>query len=441
MENKQSNLGPKLWKKAKKLIPGGNQILSKRPERFLPKFWPTYYKKAKGCKVWDLNGNQYYDFAQMGVGACVLGYADDDVDNAVINAIRNGSSSSLNSYEEIQLSEKLIHLHPWANMCRFSKSGGEACSVAIRIARASSNKSKIVFCGYHGWQDWYIASNLNNKKNLDTQLLPGVNPTGVPKELEGTSIPFEYNDINALQKILFENKNDIAAIIMEPIRSKLPENNFLLNVKELARENNIILIFDEITSGFRMNCGGAHMWLNIEPDMAIFGKGIANGYPISAIIGKKHIMNAAQDSFISSTFWSERIGFAAALASIDKFEKKEVYNDLINYGETINEGWHRISNKYNIDIKISGIPPLTTLKFDYNDSLLLQTLYAKFMLKQGFLLGNAVYTTYAYNKKIIKKFIDASEKSFEKISEFITNDKLESLKKDEIIQMGFKRLT
>ena len=441
MENKRSNLGPNLWKKAKKLIPGGNQILSKRPERFLPKFWPTYYQKAKGCKVWDLNGNQYYDFAQMGVGACVLGYADNDVDNAVIKAIKNGSSSSLNSYEEIQLSEKLLQLHPWANMCRFSKSGGEACSVAIRIARASSNKSKIVFCGYHGWQDWYIASNLNNKKNLDAQLLPGLNPTGVPIELKGTSIPFEYNDINGLQKILFENKNEIAAIIMEPIRSKLPENNFLLNVKELARENNIILIFDEITSGFRMNCGGAHLWLDLEPDMAIFGKAIANGYPISAIIGKKHIMDAAQDSFISSTFWSERTGFAAALASIEKFEKKEVHKDLINYGETINEGWKKISNKFNLNIKISGIPPLTTLKFDTDESLLLQTLYAKLMLKQGFLLGSAIYTTYAYNKKIINKFLDASEKSFEQISEIIMNNKLDSFKKDEIIEMGFKRLT
>ena len=382
----QDNTGSEFWEKAKKIIPGGNQILSKRPERFLPKFWPTYYKKAKGCVIWDLDGNKYYDFASMGVGSCVLGYADQDVDNAVIKSIRNGSMCSLNANEEIQLSEKLIDLHPWAEMCRFSKSGGEACAIAIRIARAFTKKSKIVFCGYHGWQDWYIASNLSNKKNLDNQLLSGLDASGVPRELIGTSLPFEYNQINQLKKILSHNKNEIAAIIMEPVRTKLPENNFLNDVRELATENKIPLIFDEITSGFRMNCGGVHMHLGVMPDLAIFGKALANGYPISAVIGKKNIMESAQDTFISSTFWSERIGYTAALSNIKKFEEKKVHSELIKYGKLINECWYKLSKKYEIGIEINGIEPLTTLKFKGKNSLILQTLYAKFMLEQGFLV-------------------------------------------------------
>ncbi|MBU6149530.1 MAG: aminotransferase class III-fold pyridoxal phosphate-dependent enzyme, partial [Verrucomicrobia bacterium] len=161
--------GPALWEEAKALIPGGNQLLSKRSERFLPGFWPAYYQKAKGAEVWDMDGNRFYDFAAMGVGSCVLGYADKDVNNKVHQAVKLGSMSSLNSYEEILLAKELIRLHPWSGMCRFARSGGEACAIAIRIARAHTNRPNIAFCGYHGWHDWYISSNLASRTNLDNQ--------------------------------------------------------------------------------------------------------------------------------------------------------------------------------------------------------------------------------------------------------------------------------
>jgi glutamate-1-semialdehyde aminotransferase len=187
--------GQKLWDKAKSIIPGGNQLLSKRAERFLPDFWPSYYEKAKGCEVWDLDGNRYYDFTGMGVCSCILGYADDDVNEAVIEAVKSGSMCTLNCYEEIELAETLISLHPWAEMIKFARTGGEACTVAVRIARAASGRSKIAFCGYHGWHDWYLAANLGDSANLDGQLLPGLKPLGVPRELTNTAIPFRYNQI------------------------------------------------------------------------------------------------------------------------------------------------------------------------------------------------------------------------------------------------------
>ena len=194
--------GAQLWNRAKKLIPGGNQLLSKRSEKFLPGLWPAYYSKAKGCEVWGIDGKRYYDFAQMGVGSCVLGYADPDVNTAVIKAIADGSMSSLNCYEEVELAERLIGLHPWADMVRFGRTGGEACAIAIRIARAATQKSKIAFCGYHGWQDWYISANLGDTKNLDGQLLPGLEPRGVPRELKDTALPFNYNKLDELVKIV-----------------------------------------------------------------------------------------------------------------------------------------------------------------------------------------------------------------------------------------------
>ena len=283
------NSGQKLWKKAKKIIPGGNQLLSKRSEMFLPEHWPSYYKKAKGCRIWDLDNKVYFDFAGMGVTSCVLGYADPDVNKAVKKAIGNGSMGTLNSFEEVQLAEKLILLHPWAKMVRFAKTGGEACSIAIRIARATSGKDKIAFCGYHGWHDWYLSSNLKNSKNLDEQLLPGLNPKGVPKNLNETSLPFKFNDVDSFNKVIEKNKNEIGTIIMEPQRrGEIPKEGFLKHIKNTAKKIGAVLIFDEITIGFHDNLGGKHLSLGINPDVAIFSKAMGNGFPIAAIYGSNY---------------------------------------------------------------------------------------------------------------------------------------------------------
>jgi len=433
--------GPELWEEAKKIIPGGNQLLSKRSERFLPRLWPAYYSKAKGCCVWDVQGKRYYDFAQMGVGSCILGYADDDVDAAVLKAIKDGSMSTLNCPEEIELARELIKLHPWADMARFARTGGEACAIAVRIARASTGKSKIAFCGYHGWHDWYLSANLGNSSNLDGQLLPGLHPAGVPRELKGTAMPFNYNDINGLKNIMEQCGSQVGAIIMEPQRGTSPAKGFLEAVRKIATKSGAVLIFDEVTSGFRMNMGGIHLTFGVDPDIAIFGKALGNGFPISAIIGRRKIMDYAQNTFISSTFWTERIGYVAALATLKKMRKNRVQKYLIRYGERLNNGWQDLAKKHGIEIEITGIPPLTHIAFKEGKSLEVQTLYAQEMLAKGYLLGSAVYTTFAYSDKLIDRFIKDSDHAFRKIRKALDSGNVKKFLKGEVASDGFKRLT
>ena len=339
------NKGQKLLNKAKKIIPGGNQLLSKRSELFLPGYWPTYYKKAKGCKVWDLNNKVYYDFAGMGVTACVLGYSNDDINKALIHGLKSGSMCTLNATEEVDLAKELLSIHKWSGMAKFCKSGGEACMVAIRIARAFTNKNNIAFCGYHGWHDWYLATNMSNSKNLDKQLLPGLKTRGVSNSFKNSIKPFFYNDINSLKKIFKKRKNNIGIIIMEPMRGVKPSRNFLRQVKSTAKKNNALLIFDEITSGFKDNYGGLHLKLKVNPDLAIFGKSIGNGYPISAIIGRKKIMQVAQETFISSTMWTDRLGFIAANTTLKRLKQLKINKKISNYGKTIKKGWREIAKK------------------------------------------------------------------------------------------------
>lgn len=438
---KVKNKGSQLWEKAKTIIPGGNQLLSKRSERFLPGLWPAYYTKAKGCEVWDLEGNRYFDFAQMGVGACVLGYADENVNQAVINAVSNGSMCTLNCPEEVELAEKLIELHPWADMARFARSGGEACAIAVRIARAATGRSRVAFCGYHGWSDWYLAANIGDSSNLDGQLLPGLQPTGVPRELFGTALPFGYNRLAELEKLIGQYGNEIGAIMMEPQRGTEPEKGFLEGVRKIASKNGSVLIFDEVTSGFRINFGGIHLTTGVEPDIAVFGKALGNGYPISAIIGRREVMDAAQDSFISSTFWSEKIGYAAALATLDKMERNNVQAELIKYGNLIKSGWQKIGENSGLKLNISGIPPLLHLEFFEPNPLEVQTLYTQEMLKRGYLLGASVYTTYAYTEEIIHGFIKASAEVFIILSSAVSSNSVKKQLMGATAHTGFKRLT
>ena len=433
--------GQELWNKAKTLIPGGNQLLSKRAEKFLPGLWPAYYSKAKGCEVWDLDGKHYYDFAQMGVGSCILGYADDDVNAAVIEAIQKGPMCSLNCHEEVELAEKLIGLHPWADMVRFARTGGEACAIAVRIARAASGKNRVAFCGYHGWHDWYLSANLGDASNLDGQLLPGLNPLGVPRELKDTALPFNYNKLNELEALVDKYPDEIGVIIMEPRREQGPEPGFLEGVRKIADRIGAVLIFDEVTSGFRVNLGGIHLTYGVEPDIAVFGKALGNGFPISAVIGRRSVMDCAQDSFISSTFWTERIGFTAALATMKKMEENDVQQSLIHYGEKINEGWRKLAKKHGLNIHINSIPPLTHIAFEVDDPLAVQTLYTQEMLAKGYLLGAAVYTTYAYSDDIIDRFITDSDSVFAIIKEALSIGDIKKYLKGDVIHAGFKRLT
>jgi len=429
-----------LYKKAKTMIPGGTQLLSKRPEMFLPDLWPAYYEKAKGCEVWDIDGNKYVDMSLMGIGSCILGYADPDVNRAVISAVKKGSMTTLNPYEEVELAELLLKLHPWADMARFTRSGGEAMSVAVRIARAATKKDVVLFCGYHGWHDWYISANLTDDSSLDGHLLPGLGPNGVPRALKGTSLPFAYNDIKAFKKLISENKDKVGVIVLEAIRSVPPEDEFIKVLRETATKENIVLIVDEITSGFRLNLGGAHLLYGIKPDIAVFAKGMSNGYPMAAIIGKRSVMDKAQDSFISSTYWTERIGPVAAIAAIKKMKDKNVQEKLVLNGKKIKKGWLQAAEDHGLDIHVSGIDPLAHIEFKHEKPLVLKTLFTQSMLGSGFLATNGYYASFAHKSRHIKAYIEACGKAFSLLAKAVKSGNPEKYLKGPVCHSGFKRL-
>ncbi len=432
--------GSALWNKAKKIIPGGTQLLSKRCEMLLPDNWPPYFQKAKGADVWDVDGNKYIDMYSMGIGSCILGYSDPEVNKAVIKVINEGSMCTLNSPEEVELAELLLKIHPWAGMARYARTGGEAMGVAVRIARAHSGKEKIAFCGYHGWQDWYLAANLADDKNLDGHLLAGLEPRGVPRGLKGTAIPFNYNKIEELENIVAQN--EIGVIIVEPLRYQEPADNFLQKIRKIADRIGAVLVFDEITSGFRFNLGGVHLTLGVNPDIAVFAKGMSNGFPMAAIIGKEDVMQAAQTTFISSTYWTERTGPAAALATIKKMKSAKVHAHLNRIGTMIIKGLAKSAASRGLKLKIEGRPPLIHFSFDYGpESQAIRTLFTQEMLKKGIISSAGVYVSFAYKEEHVARFLKAADNVFEMLKVAIDEGAVSRLLEGPVAQEGFKRLT
>ena len=439
-EGANMGTGQKLYKRAKRIIPGGNMLLSKRPEMFLPEQWPSYFSKAKGCKVWDLDGNEFIDMSIMGIGTNILGYGHPEVDEAVHKIIETGNMATFNCSEEVLLSEKLLELHPWADMVRLARAGGEINSMAVRIARASTGKDKIAICGYHGWHDWYLSTNLNNNKNLDGHLLPGLQTDGVPRGLIGTTLPFNYNDIDQLEALIKDNKDEIAAIKMEVSRNEGPEDNFLQKVRDLATENNIILIFDECTSGFRETFGGLHKKYGIEPDLALFGKALGNGYAISACIGRQEFMQAAQQTFISSTFWTERIGPSAALKTLEVMERSKSWKTITEIGNQISKRWNTLSNKFELDIDTWGLPALSGFTFNSENNLYYKTFITQEMLKKGYLAANSIYVCTEHTQELVDSYFEALEPIFEIIKDCENGQDINSMLEGPVCHSGFSRL-
>jgi glutamate-1-semialdehyde aminotransferase len=433
--------GQQLYERARKRIPGGTQLLSKRPELLLPEQWPSYYSRTKGVEVWDLDGNKYTDMISGGIGACILGYADPDVDAAVHEAVNAGNMSHLNCPEEVELADLLCELHPWAEMVRYGRCGGEAMAIAVRIARARTRRDRVAFCGYHGWQDWYLAANLSTEDVLGGHLLSGLEPAGVPRGLAGTALPFHYNRIEGLESIVAAHGDDLAAIVMEPVRSYEPAPGFLERVKELAKETGAVLIFDEVTSGFRMNTGGMHLLYGTMPDMAVFAKGMSNGYAMAAIIGTGDVMQAAQESFISSTYWTEKIGPVAALATIRKHKAQNVPKHLAEVGEMMREGWRQAAEKAGLSITVTGVPALTYFSFNYENAQAIRTLFTQEMLERGYLATNAFYATYAHKPAHMKTFASDVSEVFALLADAIEQKTVEQRLKGPIAHAGFYRLS
>jgi glutamate-1-semialdehyde 2,1-aminomutase len=405
---------------------------------FLPDQWPAYFNKAKGCKVWDMDGKEYIDMCIMGIGTNTLGYGHPDVDAAVQQTVGLGNMSTLNCPEEVYLAEKLIELHPWADMVRLARSGGEANAIAVRIARAATGKDNIAICGYHGWHDWYLSANLGHDKNLDGHLLPGLEPNGVPRYLKGSVFPFNYNKFAELEELV--NIHDIGVIKMEVLRNHEPEDNFLHKVRKLATDRNMVLIFDECTSGFRETFGGLHKKYGVEPDMAMFGKALGNGYGITAIIGKRAVMEAAQTTFISSTFWTERIGPTAALATLKVMEKIRSWDQITKTGLNIRQGWQQLAIKHSIKIDHWGMPALTGFTFQGPNALAYKTLVTQEMMAKGYLASNSVYACIDHTPEVVTEFLANLDPVFAMINECEEGRDVMSLLKGPVCHGGFKRL-
>ena len=433
------NKGQKLWGKAIEIIPGGNGLLSKRPARYAQELWPVYFSEAHGVTVKDLENNSYIDMAQMGIGSAILGYSNARVNEKVKAAINSGINTTLNAPEEVYLAEKLLELNPFAGGVKFARTGGEAMAIAVRIARAYSKRDKIAFSGYHGWSDWYIAANISSEGNLNDHLIPGLKPLGVPKQLYGTAIPFKYNSIEEFNEVV--DNHDIGVIVFEGARYDFPNPDFLAEIQKVAKEKGIITIVDEITSGWRMTDGGVYKLNGFEPDIVVYGKAMGNGFAISAVLGKADVMRMAQESFISSTFWTERVGFVAALETLNILTEEQSWIHLIKVGTYIGKKWEEKAQKHGLKIEITDFKPLITLKFGHGKfNTILNTIFIQEMLKRGYLASTSIYVSTAHTIDIVDEYIEQVDEVFYLIAQAIDENKLEKLLEVSVMDQGFKRL-
>ena len=437
-EGAEMGSGQKLWKRAKKVIPGGNMLLSKRAEMHLPEQWPSYFSKTDGCYVWDLDGNKFVDTYYMGVGTNILGYSHPIVDQAVKKVISMGNMSTLNAPEEVWLAERLLEINPWAGGVRFARSGGEANAIAVRIARAMSGKEGVAVCGYHGWHDWYLSANLGTDDSLAGHLLPGLSTAGVPPSLRGVVHPFDYNDFENLAQLV--RKKNIGVIKMEVMRTFEPSDNILTKVRRLCDEHGIVLVFDECTSGFRETFGGLHIKYGVQPDIAVFGKTLGNGYAVSAVVGRSDVMQMAQTTFISSTFWTERIGSAAGLKTLEVMEQEKPWDTISEIGIKVRKIWQNLSDDYDLRISIGGLPAISTFSFQSQDAIKFKTYITQEMLKKGFLAGTAFYACTKHTDQILEQYENNLKPIFEQLKKCEKNKDIDMHLDGEVCHAGFKRL-
>ncbi|MFG0261187.1 MAG: aminotransferase class III-fold pyridoxal phosphate-dependent enzyme, partial [Novipirellula sp. JB048] len=428
-------------------IPGGTQLLSKRPEMFAPEKWPAYYREARGCEVIDLEGNRFIDMSLNGILSTILGYSDPDVNAAVMRRVNLGSMSTLQTHDEVELAKLLLHIHPWAHRVRFTRGGGESMSVAVRIARALTRRDKVAICGYHGWHDWYLAANLPAAVDdrpadaLAGHLLPGLDPAGVPKGLAGSVLTFHYNQLDELDALIASHGDELAAVVMEPTRHADPVPGFLEGVRARCDRLRTPLIFDEISIGWRLGLGGAHLQYDVEPDIAVFAKALGNGFPIGAIVGNETTMQAAESSFLSSTFWSEGVGPAAAVACVGKMMRHDVPGHLRRIGSQVIEGWRELGRQHGIKVTTPGRPELAILNFDHREAAALTTLMTARMLDRGYLASSAFNATFAHQARHVASYLEALDDVFAELAVAIRSGDVAKYYGGPVKHTGFSRLT
>ena len=430
-----------IYRRAQELIPGGTQLISRRPTRYACGVSPVYAARAKGARFWDVDGNEYIDWVS-GIGAIILGYCDPVVDAAVCEQISRGVNFSINHELEVELAEELVRTIPCAEMVRYTKCGGEACAVAVRIARGTTGRDKILFCGYHGWHDWYLAANLDAEANLNTHLFSGIEPIGVPRGLAGTSIPFPYGDLARLGEMLESHRGEVAAVIMEPFRSEMPPEGYLAGVARLCREHGAILIFDEVSSGLRFGMSGAQGFVGVTPDMAVFAKSISNGYPMGVVVGSRDVMQAAAQMFISSTYWSDCVGLQAALTTIRELRRRDVPAYLARFAE-LQSRINQAARDVGFDAKCTGLSVHSHVDFPTTDPAVrtkLATLYVQEMAKRGCHGYPSFYLNAAQGAAELEQTATAARETFTLLAEGLEQGTLDTLLESDLQQEAFRRL-
>ena len=394
-----------LFKEAEKLIPGG-VTSARHPSKFIPGYYPIFMERGKKCHVWDVDGNEYIDWI-LSFGPLVLGHANERVDNAVKKAIDQGFCFTMVHPIQNELARKLIDVIPCAEMVKFVTSGSDATAAAIRIARVYTGKDKVVRWGYHGWHDWSYGGAGTDRV-----------PVGVPEGVKRDILTFNYNDLDSLEDVFKKHKGEIACVIMQPFEAskELPKQGFLEGVKKITHENGAVLIFDEIRTGFRIALGGAQEYFNVIPDMAAVSKAIANGYPISAVVGKKDIMESAKKTRISSTFLVNTFPMVAAIETIDEIKEKNGISYMWKLGGRLVEGLRSIMDEAGVETDVIGVPPLPFLKFTDKDKDVrkkIKTEFYKETTKNGILFhpNHHWFLSMGHTEKDIDKTLEVAKKS------------------------------
>ena len=431
-----------IYQRAGELIPGWTQLISRRASQFAQGISPIYAQRAKGSRFIDVDENEYIDWVN-GVGAIILGHTDEVVDQAVKEQIDRGSIYTLNSSLEIELAEELIETIPSAEMVRYTKGGGEACAVAARIARGTTGRDKILFCGYHGWHDWYQSANYLVDAESGEYPFAGIEPIGVPKALAGTAIPFVYGDLAMVETLLEANKGEVAAIMMEPMRTELPAPGYLDGVKELAQKHGAILIFDEVSSGWRPAVGGIQEYLGITPDMSVFAKAMSNGYPMGVVVGSKEVMEPAGQMFISSSYWSDNVGLVASLVTIRELKRRNAPERFKEIGESLRQSINQAITAAGLSGSLAGLHTNPGLSLDLPDETLrpkVNTLFVQEMAKRGIHTYPSFKATLAHSEEDIQITAEAAGEAFKVIKSGLEAEDVDSLLEADIKKEPFRRL-
>ena len=430
-----------IHERAKALIPGTTQLISRRPTRAALGVSPIYAERAKGCRIWDVDGNEYIDWTSA-VGPVILGYADEVVDDAVRAQIARGSIYSIVQESAVELAEELVRIVPSAEMVRYCKGGGEACTIAVRIARGVTGRDKVLFCGYHGWHDWYQAANIGAERLAD-HLFNGIEPIGVPRGLEGTSMPFAYGDLESLEQLLTTHDGEVACIIMEPMRSEEPPAGYLAGVRELATRYGVVLIFDEVSSGFRIALGSAQEYTGVTPDLSVFAKAISNGYPMGAVVGKREFMQPATQMFISSAYWDDNIGVAAALATLRELERRDAVSHFNRIGALFKEQINQAAAAVGLDARCEGVAAHPGIRFQLEepaDAAKVNTLFVQENARRGVILAAGFMFNCAHGEAEVEQTAAVVQESFAVIAEGLQRRTLDQLLECPIQEELFRRL-